>query len=302
MVSLISPTTKVVVQGMTGKEGARASEEMIASGINVVCGVTPGKKGTVVCEKPIYNTIAEAQKKHNHSLNTSVLYVPPLMVYDACMEAIHNNIKTIIIVTENVPVYDTAKIIAYAREKGCIIVGPSSIGILDTSLGKLGSIGTLQQSMYSKGNLAIISKSGGMCAETAGVLTKEGIGQSIIVGIGGDQLMGTSFADLMPMLEEDSNTHAIVIYGEIGGVYEEELAQYLTMRGKGKPVIAYISGQFAEHIPRSVSLGHAGAIIENGKGTANEKKEILKKAGAYVADYHYEIPELVKKALKEQIK
>ncbi|MFT4303779.1 MAG: succinate--CoA ligase subunit alpha [Candidatus Woesearchaeota archaeon] len=297
MKQLITKDTKVLIQGMTGKEGARASSEMIESGINIICGVTPGKGGTEVNNKPIYNTVKEAITKHK-GINTSILYVPPLMVYDACMEAIHNDIKLILIVTENVPVYDTTRIIEAAKSNNCTIIGPSSIGILDTRFGKLGSIGSLKHTMYSKGNVAIISKSGGMCAETASILTKQGIGQTLIIGIGGDQLIGTSFADIIPILENDKETKAIVIYGEIGGSYEEELAQYIKKNKPKKPIIAYISGQFAEKIPRSVALGHAGAIIENGKGTANEKKQILKKSGIIVADYHHDIPQLVKKVLK----
>ena len=297
---IIKKDSCVLVQGITGKEGQRATEEMITSGVCVSCGVTPGKGGQTVKGKKVFDSVEEAVKFDKH-INTSVLYVPPLLVFDAAMEAMHAGITTLIIITENVPIKDTSKLVCYAREHSIQIIGPSSVGVLDTTFGKIGSIGSSRESnMYSKGNVGIISKSGGMCAETALILTQQGIGQTCVVGIGGDPIIGSSFADIMLLFEDDPDTTLIVLFGEIGGAYEEEAAQMVKMKKITKPVIAYISGQFAEIIPRSLALGHAGAIIENGKGSAAAKKKLLAAAGAIVADYHYQIPDLVKNVLSHQ--
>lgn len=294
---IINENTNVLVQGMTGREGQKATESMIESGIKVSAGVTPGKGGQEVQGRPIFNTVAEALQ-HDSSINTSVLYVPPLMVLAAALEAIDAGVKILVIIAENVPVKDAALIIEKARELNCRVLGPSSIGVLNTKLGKLGSIGKPQESkMFSSGNVGIISKSGGMCAETASVLTQKGIGQSSVIGIGGDVLVGTNFADVLKMFEQDEETKAVVIFGEIGGFYEHQIADMVKSKKFTKPVIAYISGQFAEKLGRSLALGHAGAIIEGEQTTARVKKKILKEAGVLVADYHYQIPELVEQAL-----
>lgn len=295
---IINGNTNVLVQGMTGREGKKATESMIESGIKVSAGVTPGKGGQEVQSKPIFNTVVEALK-HDSSINTSVLYVPPLMVLAASLEAIDAGMKILVIIAENVPVKDSALILEKAREFNCRVLGPSSIGVLNTKLGKLGSIGKPQESKtFMRGNIGIISKSGGMCAETASVLTQKGIGQSSIVGIGGDVLVGTNFVDVLAMFEKDQDTEAVVIFGEVGGFYEHQIADMVKSKEFTKPVIAYISGQFVEKLGRNLALGHAGAIIEGDQTTAQAKKKALKDAGVLVADYHYQIPELVKKVLK----
>ncbi|MDO8642456.1 MAG: succinate--CoA ligase subunit alpha [Candidatus Woesearchaeota archaeon] len=298
---ILNKNARAMVQGITGKEGQRATKEMIASGIAISCGVTPGKGGQTVEDVHVFDSVREA-KEHDAHINTSVIYVPPLMVYDAALEAINNRIETIVIVTENVPVKDTAKLVEMARYHNCRIIGPSSIGILNTRLGKLGSIATAnEKSMYTAGNVALISKSGGMCGETANILTRAGFGQSTVIGIGGDVIIGTTYADLIPLLEKDNETEAIVVFGEIGGTYEEQLADYVKEHGCSKPVIAFISGKFVETINRDLPLGHAGAIISYGKGKADDKKAALRAAGVIVADYHDDIPALVKKALEKKI-
>ena len=298
---IISEQTSVVVQGITGREGQRATKEMIESGVAISCGVTPGKGGQSVEGVQVFDSVREA-KEHDQKINTSVIYVPPLMVYDAALEAINNRIETIVIVTENVPVKDTAKLVEMARYHNCRIIGPSSVGILNTRLGKLGSIGTAnEQGMYTTGNIALISKSGGMCGETANILTRAGLGQSTVIGIGGDVIIGTTYADLIPLLEKDDETDAIVIFGEIGGTYEEQLAAYVRDYGCSKPIITFISGKFVETINRDLPLGHAGAIISHGKGKADDKKAALRAVGVIVADYHDDIPPLVKKALDKKI-
>lgn len=294
---IIDEKTNVLVQGITGREGQRATESMIESGTKVSAGVTPGKGGQTVANRPVFNSVAEALSL-DPTITLSVLYVPPLSVLDAATEAINAQIKTIIIVTENVPVSDSAKIFEKSKRAGCRIIGPSSIGILNTRLGKVGSIGKPQESrMYSQGSIGIVSKSGGMCAETALILTQVGLGQSTVVGIGGDVIVGSNFVDMLELFEHDAQTEAVVLFGEIGGFYENQVAEVVQEKKFTKPVVAFISGQFAESLERNVALGHAGAIIEGSQTTAKAKKQLLKAAGVLVADYHYQIPELVRKVL-----
>lgn len=291
---LVDQNTKVMIQGITGKEGSRAAKSMLEYGTKLVCGITPGKGGMKVEGLPVFNSIKEA-KEYDSEITTTVLFVPPLRVYGAAIEAMDNGLKTLVIITENMPIKDTAKLIAYAEKKACRIIGPSSVGVLNVGAAKLGAIGG---SKYSKGSIGIISKSGGMCSETAAILTQQGLGQSTVVGIGGDVLIGTTFTDLLALFEYDSKTKAVVLYGEIGGTYEEQAAEMVKSKKFNKPLVAFICGKFAESIPRSLAFGHAGAIIEKGIGKAEDKKRILRKAGVSVADYHHEIPDLVKKGLK----
>lgn len=294
---IIDKNTKVLVQGMTGREGQKATLSMIESGIGVVAGVTPGKGGQEVHGKPIFSTIREAVD-FDKSINTSVLYVPPLMVLSAALEAIDAGLKTLVIVAENVPVKDAALIIERAKSKSCRVLGPSSIGILNTNLGKLGSIGKPQESrMFKKGEVGIVSKSGGMCAETSLVLTNENIGQSTVVGIGGDVLLGTDFVDILELFEKDEETKAVVLFGEIGGYYEHKVAQMVKSGKFSKPIVAFISGRFAQKLNRNLALGHAGAIIEGENTTAQAKKKMLEEAGVLVAQYHHQIPELLKQVI-----
>ncbi len=294
---LLHNQTRVVVQGMTGKEGMRATESMIASGTHIVCGVTPGKGGQTVHNLPVFDSVAAALK-HDPAINTSVLYVPPLMVLDAVREAMHAGITLIIIITENVPVADSAQIIELAKQFSCRVIGPSSVGILDTAYGAIGSIQQPQgRTVFTPGHVGIISKSGGMCAETALLLTQAGLGQTTVIGIGGDVIAATAFTDLLELFEQDNQTKAVVLFGEIGGGYEERVAKMVADKKFTKPVVAFISGRFAETLGRSLALGHAGAIIQDGSDTAQTKKQVLRDAGILVADYHYELPELVKKVL-----
>ncbi len=285
----------VMVQGITGKEGSRATKEMLDYGTQITCGVTPGKGGQEVEGKPVFNTVKEAVEFDN-KIEATVCFVPPLFLYAAAKEALDAGIKLIVIISENVPVQDSAKLVEDAREKGVTLLGPASVGIIKVGEMKLGSIGS-EERMYTKGNVAIVSKSGGMCGETALLLSQNKIGQSICVGIGGDQILGTSFTDMFEVLEKDKDTKVIVMYGEIGGRYEEEVAKMIKAGKVTKPVVAFISGQFAEKVGREVAMGHAGAILEKGSGSAAEKKKVLKESGALIAHYHDEIPNLVKKLI-----
>lgn len=297
---LIDANTKVVVQGITGKEGARASSSMIAYGTKVLAGVTPGKGGTETEQGvPVYNTMLEALAVFP-DLNASLIAVPPLFALDAALEAIASGIPLIDILTEKVPVAQVAKIIAFARMQGVRVVGPSSVGILTPGKGKIGSIGSsdLVHTIFMPGPVGVISKSGGMTAEISRILTEAGLGQSTVVGIGGDILAGSDFLDIALEFEKDMQTRTIVIFGEVGGVYEEKLAQAMEQGAITKPVIALIAGRFTEQLPQETILGHAGAIVNKGKGSASSKITTLQKAGALVANTPEDIPQLVKQAIK----
>lgn len=297
---LIDKNTKVLIQGITGKEGSKATREMIKYGTQVVAGVSPGKGGEKTEEGiPVFNSVSDALKEIT-DIDASLIVVPPAFATNAILEAIENNIPLIDILTEKIPVYDVARFIAFARKKGVRIVGPSSVGILVPEVSKIGSIGSSQiaTKIFEKGPIGVISKSGGMTAEISKVLTEAGLGQSTVIGIGGDQLIGSDFSDIAMEFENDPETKAIVIFGEVGGTYEEELAENIRIGKIKKPVVALIAGKFAETLPEDSVLGHAGAIVNKGKGSASSKIEALKNAGAHIAGSPEEIPLIIKKILK----
>ncbi|MBI2596605.1 CoA-binding protein [Candidatus Daviesbacteria bacterium] len=291
---LVTEKTKVLIQGITGKEGSKAALQMRNYGTKVLAGVTPGKGGYEVSGIPVYNTVSEALDNHP-GINTSFIAVPNFAAFGAIEEAINNKIPLINVLTEHIPIADSAKAIALAKQNGVRIVGPSSIGIISPGIGKVGSIGGDDpRGVYSKGNVGIISKSGGMASEVSWILTKNGIGQSTVVGIGGDILVGSSFADLLVDFEKDEQTKAVVLFGEIGGTYEEEAAQLIKSGKFSKKVVAFISGLFAEKLPQGTKLGHAGAIVYGDKGSYKSKITALKAAGVIIAKTPDEIPELLK--------
>jgi len=293
MAILVTEKTKVLIQGITGKEGSKVALQMKNYQTKVLAGVTPGKGGQEVHGVPVYNTIAEAIENHP-GINTSFIAVPNFAAYGAIEEAINNKLPLINVLTEHIPIADTAKAIALAREAEVRIVGPSSIGIISPGIAKVGSIGGDDpRGVYSKGSVGIISKSGGMASEVSWILTKNGIGQSTVVGIGGDILVGSSFADLMADFEKDEQTKAVVLIGEIGGTYEEEAAELIKSGVFTKKVVAFISGLFAESLPQGTKLGHAGAIVYGEKGSYKSKIESLKAAGVTIAKTPDEIPNMV---------
>lgn len=299
MAILVTNTTKVLVQGITGKEGSKVALQMRNYGTKVLAGVTPGKGGQEVHNIPVYNTIAEALENHP-GINTSFVAVPNFAAIGAMEEAVAAKIPLINVLTEHIPIADTAKVIALAK-KGSLpagrqvrIVGPSSIGIISPGIGKVGSIGGDDpRGVFSKGSVGVISKSGGMASEVSWILTKNGIGQSTVVGIGGDILVGSSFADLMEEFEKDPQTKAVVIFGEIGGTYEEEAAEMIKNGKFTKKVVAFISGLFAESLPQGTKLGHAGAIVYGEKGSYKSKINSLKDARVVIAKTPDEIPSLL---------
>ena len=291
---LVTDKTKVLIQGITGKEGSKVALQMKNYQTKVLAGVTPGKGGQAVHGVPVYNTIAEALENHP-GINTSFVAVPNFAAFGAIEEAINNKIPLINVLTEHIPIADSARAIALARQNQVRIVGPSSIGIISPGIGKVGSIGGDDpRGVYSKGSVGVISKSGGMASEVSWVLTKNGIGQSTVIGIGGDILVGSSFADLMVDFEVDEQTEAVVLFGEIGGTYEEEAAEMIKSGKFTKKVVAFISGLFAQTLPQGTKLGHAGAIVYGDKGSYKSKINALKDAEVTIAKTPDEIPELLK--------
>lgn len=297
---LVDKDTRVLVQGITGNEGTRATEWMLAYGTRVVAGVTPGKGGQEVHGVPVYNSIKEAKEKHK--IDASAIYVPPAFCKGAIFEAIEAKVPLINIISEGVPVKDVAQSVWKARQEKVRLVGPSSIGIISPGKAKIGSIGGGEpDKVFRPGKVGVISKSGGMSSEISQVLSQAGLGQSTVIGIGGDIIVGSTYADLLALFEKDGQTRAVVIFGEPGGTYEEEAAEALKDGRFTKPLIAFIVGEFSEMLPQGVAIGHSGAIIEGERGTPRGKKEALRKAGARVAETLDEIPGLVKKALNKQI-
>ncbi len=297
MAILIDKNTKVLVQGITGKEGMRATQFMHHYGTNVVAGVRPGKGGESVEGVPVYNTVKDTLQKHPN-INLSLIIVPAKTSKEAIIEAIEANIKLINVITENIPIKDTAYCVALAKKHNAHIIGPTSIGIISPGKAKVGMIGGETNEQFSKGNVGIISKSGGMSSETASILTLAGIGQSTVVGCGADVVMGTNYIEILELFKNDVETKVIVIFGEIGGTAEEDAAEYIKETHYPKPIVAFISGNFAESLP-STTLGHAGAIIEEGKGTRQAKVTALRNAGVHVVDVHHEIVEKVVELLKD---
>ncbi|MFB6145429.1 MAG: succinate--CoA ligase subunit alpha [Candidatus Nanohaloarchaea archaeon] len=291
---LVDDDTKVLVQGITGREASEKVPEMVEYGTDVVAGVTPGKGGQDVEGIPVYDTVSEALEEHP-GINASLLYVPPFAAKDAAFEAMENGIDFLNVITEKIPTKDAWAIVQKAEKKDVTIVGPTSVGIITPGECKLGPIGGNQpENVYRKGKIGVISKSGGMTTETSWVIRQAGFGISTAVGLGGDVIAGTTFEDALEMFEEDDETEAVVLFGELGGTYEEKAAELLEDGGFTKPLVAFIAGRFTENLP-SKQYGHAGAIIRGDRGTPSHKRKALEDAGARVVDVHHEIGEELKK-------
>jgi len=290
---LIHNNTKVLVQGMTGKEGQKATKAMIDYHTSVVCGVTPKKGGQVIEDKPIFNSVAEA-KEQFPEVNVSAIYVPPFAAKDAILEAIENDIPLINAIVERIPIKDTAYCLAAAKEKNIRIIGPSSLGLICPGIGRIGVVGgPLVNEIFQPGSIGIISRSGGMTNELSWQVRKTGLGQSTAVHVGGDLLMGTTYADLLEMFEKDEQTKAVVIFGEHGGSYEFEIVELIKNKKYTKSLAIYIGGKFANLFPEGMNIGHAGAIVERGQG-AKEKEEALRSVGVIIADNYEELAQLIK--------
>ncbi len=291
---LISSTTKVLVQGITGKEGQKASAAMREYGTNVVGGVRPGKGGELVDGIPVFNTVAEALSVHSDITATTV-FVPPFAAKAALLEAINAGIPQISAIVERIPIKDTAYCIAAAKEKNIRIIGPSSLGYITPGVGRIGVVGGPKvqvDEIFTPGSVGIISRSGGMTNELSWQVRKAGMGQSTAVHVGGDLLMGTTYADLLEMFEHDEQTKSVIIFGEHGGSYEFEIVDLINKGGYTKPLAIYIGGKFANLFPEGMNVGHAGAIVERGKG-ALEKETALKAVGVMIAEKYEQLIELV---------
>jgi succinyl-CoA synthetase alpha subunit len=270
---LVDEKTRVVVQGITGNEGMFHTRQMVEYGTRVVAGVTPGKGGQKIDGIPVFNTLTEAVKETG--ANASSIFVPPAFAADAIMEAADSEVSVIVCLTEGIPTLDMVMVRDYLKERGPKLIGPNTPGII--SPGKC-KIGVMAGYIHKAGTAGIISRSGTLTYEVVDQLTKRGIGQSTCVGIGGDQIVGLDYVDLLGLFEKDADTEAMIMIGEIGGTAEEEAAQFIE-KNVSKPVVAFIAGLTA---PPGRRMGHAGAIIAGGKGTAREKMEALERAGVRV--------------------
>ncbi|MEX0823239.1 MAG: succinate--CoA ligase subunit alpha [Balneolaceae bacterium] len=285
---LVGKKTRLVVQGFTGSEGTFHAEQMIEYGTQVIGGVTPGKGGQKHLNKPVFNTVSDAIE--HEGANTSVIFVPPPFAADAIMEAAIAGIKVIICITEGIPVQDMVKAKQVCTNHGATLIGPNCPGVITPGEAK---VGIMPGMIFSPGNVGLISRSGTLTYEAVDQLTKAGLGQSTAIGIGGDPVIGTNHTDAVKLFQDDPDTNAIVLIGEIGGSAEEEAAEYIANH-VDKPVVAFIAGSTA---PPGRRMGHAGAIISGGKGTAEDKKKALKNAGVTVAESPAEIGVTLKNLL-----
>lgn len=285
---LVGKETRLIVQGFTGSEGTFHAGQMIEYGTNIVGGVTPGKGGQKHLNKPVFNTVADAV--NDAEANTSVIFVPPPFAADAIMEAAVSGIKVIICITEGIPVQDMIKAKQVCNNHGTTLVGPNCPGVITPGEAK---VGIMPGMIFIPGNVGLISRSGTLTYEAVDQLTKVGLGQSTAIGIGGDPVIGTTHTDAVKLFNDDPDTEAIVLIGEIGGSAEEEAAAYIK-KHVNKPVVAFIAGSTA---PPGRRMGHAGAIISGGQGTAKDKKNALREAGVTVAESPAEIGVTLKEML-----
>jgi succinyl-CoA synthetase alpha subunit len=288
---LVDKNTRLIVQGITGKEGSFHTKQMIEYGTNVVGGVTPGKGGTTHEGVPVFNTVADAVKETG--ANAAVIYVPPPFAADAIMEAADAGLPLVVCITEGIPALDMVKAKEYLLDKATRLIGPNCPGII--SPGKC-KIGIMPGHIHREGRIGVVSRSGTLTYEAVGQLTALGLGQSTAIGIGGDPIIGTTHTDALALFQQDDETDGIIMIGEIGGSAEEEAAAY-AKQNVTKPIVAFIAGQTA---PPGRRMGHAGAIIAGGKGTAAEKMRVLEEAGIQVVKSPADIGAAMQQALKSR--
>ncbi|MCD6445283.1 succinate--CoA ligase subunit alpha [Candidatus Bathyarchaeota archaeon] len=282
---IVNEKTKAIVQGITGKQGSFHTKLMLQYGTKIVAGVTPGKGGMKIEGVPVYDTVEEALEKHE--ADASIIFVPAPFAADAALEALENGIKTIVIITEHIPIKDAITVMEFAKQQKAIIIGPNTPGIITPEECKLG---IMPAHIFRKGSVGIISRSGTLTYEIAASLTKNGFGQSTCLGLGGDPITGLNFIDVLETFKGDKQTKAVVLIGEIGGNLEELAAEYISRENYPKPVVAFIAGRTA---PPGKRMGHAGAIIMGKAGTAQTKIETLRNAGVEIAEKPSDVAKLL---------
>jgi succinyl-CoA synthetase alpha subunit len=300
---LIDESTTFIVQGITGREAVNLTRECLDYGSKIVGGVTPGRRGRDVHGVPVYDSVAQLVEALGSVPDGSVVTVPPAFTRDAVFEAIEAGIKLIVIVTERIPRYDVAQMVELAKLRGARIIGPNCLGIIRPGVAKMGGIGGPAKDAakaYKPGIVGVMSRSGGMTTEISSTLSAAGLGVSTAVSIGGDAIIGSTYAELMPLFEADEQTQAIVIYTEPGGRMEAELARWVTENDSRLPIVAFMAGRFMDAMP-GMSFGHAGTIVEGKADTAAEKIARLQEAGITVAEEIAEIPALVQAKLGKEV-
>lgn len=288
----LDENTKVIVQGITGRDGSFHTKQMIEYGTKIVAGVTPGKGGTEANGVPVFNTVREA--KEATGANCSVIFVPAKMASDAILEAAEAKIDLIICITEGVPVKDMLTVYPYIKKQGVRLIGPNCPGLITPGVAK---VGIIPGHIHTPGRIGVVSRSGTLTYEVDYSLTRAGLGQSTCVGIGGDPIIGTNFIDVLTAFEADPNTDAVILMGEIGGNDEEQAAEFISTMTK--PVVAFISGRTA---PPGKRMGHAGAIISGGSGTAEGKVAAFNNVGVKVADTPSQVVGLIQEAMAAKVK
>jgi len=286
---IIDKSTRAIVQGITGAQGSFHTKLMLEYGTKIVAGTSPGKGGNQICNVPIYDSVQEAKEKHNP--NASIIFVPAPFAADSALEALESGIKTIVIITEHIPIKDAVSLMAVARQNRATIIGPNTPGIISPEDCKLG---IMPAHIFKKGAVGMVSRSGTLTYEIATGLTRSGLGQSTCLGMGGDPITGLNFIDALKMFEQDQQTKAVALIGEIGGNIEELTAGYILDQRYRKPVVAFIAGRSA---PPGKRMGHAGAIITGKAGTAETKIEAFRKAGVKVAEKPSEVAQLIQESI-----
>ena len=296
---LLTKDTRFIIQGITGREAINLTRENLDYGAKIVGGVTPGRAGRDVYGVPVYNCVRDAVAANGGKIEGSIVSVPPKFTQDAIIEALENGIKLIVVVTENVPRKQVAEAVELAELRGARIIGPNCLGIISPEECKMGGVGgpaANTRQAYTKGNIGVMSRSGGMTTEIASTLTAAGLGQSTCVSIGGDAIVGTTYAELMPFFEADKETHAIAIYSEPGGRMEAELAEWVLAHKSRLPIVAFMAGRFMDEM-KGMRFGHAGTIVEGKEDTTSEKIKRMEEAGISVAERIEEIPDLIRQRL-----
>ena len=295
---LITKDTTFIIQGITGREAVSLTRENLAYGAKIIGGVTPGRAGRDIYGVPVYDSVREIVVKHGQP-DGSIVSVPPRFTRDAVFEALENGIKLVVVVTENIPRKEVAQMVELAALRGARIIGPNCLGMISPGEAKMGGVGgpaANTRQAYSKGPIGVMSRSGGMTTEIASTLTAAGLGQSTCVSIGGDAIVGTTYAELMPLFEADTETKAIAIYSEPGGRMEAELAEWVTRNKSRLPIVAFMAGRFMDEM-KGMRFGHAGTIVEGKEDTTAEKIARMEAAGISVAERIEEIPGLIRKRL-----